>query len=352
MTLVYGRQAADPFLGTNSASPQARRLKVGSEASSLIQSLSWKRSTSPFNAFTPDYFTVYSRETGGAISVLTGVKDTNFNPYTNYSGSNTLTAVLATRIYANFAVRYVRSGGAGQLGYDSIALLARLGKNLGRILPVISTGLQIYDAFQLASEVYNGFLLKGLADRPGELELFTVNGEPWIYTAADNTATTIMPPVPEYRTSSEWALRMSLADDLSLFLNLAVDAARRGSVLGYLVEAISSMIDYMEFIPNLLFTDFVSSFMDSGTSNATIRLNPVYRVISSMVSLSLEFNEDGVAVDSEGSACCASDYSGLGPVLDKYFLLEGTDPVSSPNITQVLPSATRIDIYSNYSGIE
>lgn len=351
MTLLYGRQSS-PFNTANSADPRARRLRVAPGASSLIQSLTWKRSDAPFNSFSPDYYGIFSRNaSSGLISVLTGIKDTNFNPFSAYSGQNAL-SVFGMQIFANYSIRYIRSGGAGQLGYDSIALLARLGKNLGRILPVISQGLALYDAFQLASEVYNGFLLKGLADRPGELELFTANGAPWIYTAADNVASTIMPPVPDFQSSSEWALKVSLADDLSLFLNLAVTALQRGPVLGYLVEAISSMIDYMEFIPNLLFSDFLSQFMDSGVSNATIRLNPVYRVISSMISLSLEYNEEGVPVDSEASSSCCSDYSGLTPVLDKYFLLDGTDPVSSPNITQVLPSSTRIDVYSNYSGIE
>ena len=351
MTLLYGRQNS-PYSTTNTAQPLARSIKVASGASRLIQSLSWVRNDAPFNPFTPDYFGIFSRNaTSGLITVLTGIKDVNFSPYTNYSGQNTLSS-FGMQIFANSAIRYVRSGGAGQLGYDSIALLARLGKNFSRILPVISQGLALYDAFQLASEVYNGFLLKGLADRPGDLEMFTVTGAPWVYTASDNIASTIMPPVPDFKSDSEWSLKLSLADDLSLFLNLAVTAAQRGSVLGYLVQAIASMIDYMEFIPNLLFSDFVASFMDAGTSNATIRLNPVYRVISSMISLSLEFNEEGVPVDSEASSSCCSDYSGLTPVLDKYFLLDGTDPVSSPNITQVLPSSTRIDVYSNYSGIE
>ena len=85
-------------------------------------------------------------------------------------------------------------------------------------------------------------------------------------------------------------------------------------------------------------------FKDSSVTNEVVRLNALYRAICSVLSLSLEYSSEGIMSDVP-----EADLPDYESILDKYFLLGGTDPVTNPNITQVLPSSTYIEVATSSS---
>lgn len=332
MTNYYGRQN-DPWASSNPGVSNARRINVATGAAKLIRSAEFYDGT---KLIKPTAYSTRTRVPGsGTISGINGIYDQTWDPYSNKAGTT-----YVPGIWGNYRTRTIRAGGAGTFGISSIAMIARLGKNIGRFLPVFSTGLKLFEALQFASEVYHGFLAKGLAERPGTSELCVTNGAPWIYAASDISAIG-MPEPPYFLTPADWAQNISLADDLTLFVQLGVTTSQRGKILGYIVNAISQLINYMELVPSLDFLDFLADFMGTSATSEDIRENAVYRVICSIIDMT--FDEES----QPGSESVDQDDSNaldLESILDKYFLLTADRQY---NIVDVLPSSTSITICSS-----
>lgn len=259
--------------------------------------------------------------------------------------------------------RVVTGGRPTSFPPAAMAALGLIGKNVARALPIISTGILAYEAYNLIKDTMGGRLQDRIANNPEGSEPSTkkVPGGLVVYWTGDYVGEFDDNFPYDGPTSDATPMINGSKNMLATPLSSSDPASVRNDLTPYL-DAILDTLQDAGLSPAPELTNFINQWKDSSVSNSTINNLAMAPLIRSIFGSSDEGERCQCLTKQDWSDILSDALSGLSlggselvipegglPLnLDRYLLLNGAADTEQLNLVDVTPSALRLEIVSGY----